>query len=187
MRTDSAKKLFTVDEYYRMDAFGILFEGVRTELIKGEVIERSPMRSRYAAAVSRVSHRLVSSLEGKALLRVQLPLRLNVYNEPQPDLAFVRVRRDFYEFRHPGHSDIFLALEISDTSLDYDHDVKAGVYAAARVPEYWVLDLVGSALLVFRGPARGDYKIFMRFQPGDSVSMLAFPEIEIAVSDLLGN
>jgi len=186
MRADSAKKLFTVDEYDQMQALGLVSEGVRTELIKGEIIEMGLMRSRHAAAINRVGLRMGSAVEEKALVRVQLPLRLNAYNEPQPDLTFVKVRRDFYESRHPGANDVFLVVEISDTSLDYDRDIKVGVYADARIPEFWVLDLPGSALLVFRGPARGDYKTFLRFQHGDTVSILAYPEIEIAVSDLLG-
>ena len=187
MRTDSTKKLFTVDDYYRMDTLGISSEGVRTELVKGEIIEMNPMRARHAAAVNRVGDRMVSLLEDKTLLRAQLPLRLNACNEPQPGLALVKARRDFYEFRHPGPADVFLVIEISDTSLDYDRDVKVGVYAAARIPEFWVLNLVGSALLVFRSPSRGDYRTLLRYQRGEHLSMFAFPDIEIAMADLLGS
>ena len=186
MQTEATKKLFTVDEYYRMDEVGILAEDVRTELINGEIIEISPMGPRHAASVSRINHLLFPLFAGNAVLRIQLPLRLNDYNEPQPDLSFVKVRRDFYELRHPGPADVFSILEISDTSLRYDRDVKMGVYASSRIPEFWVLDLVGRALLVFREPSRGEYKTSLKFQPGDSVSMLAFSEIKIAVSDLLG-
>ena len=186
MQPQAAKKRFSVDEYYKMARVGILRDEVPNELIDGEIIEMSPMGSRYAAAVSRISHRLGSSMQGKALLRIQLPLRLDAYNEPQPDISFVKVRRDFYEFRHPGPADVLFVLEIFESSFNYSRDIKSGVYAAVRIPEFWLLDLANSALLVFRGPSLGDYKTFLKFQRGDSLSMLAFPEIEIAVSDLLG-
>ena len=81
---------------------------------------------------------------------------------------------------------MLLVLEISDTSLRYDRDVKLGVYAAARIPEYWILDLKDSALLVFREPSLGNYKISLKFQRGDAVSLVALPDISLAVSDLLG-
>jgi Uma2 family endonuclease len=185
MQTEPGKRRFTVDEFYKMGAIGILDDGNRTELVDGEVVEMSPMGPRHAAAVNRVSSRLGHLLDGKALVRVRMPVRLNAYNEPQPDIAFVKARRDFYDLRHPGPADVLAVLEISDTTLDYDRDVKLGVYAAVRIPECWVLDIAGSALLVFRGPSRGDYKTFLRFGPGECVAMLAFPDIEIAVSDLL--
>jgi Uma2 family endonuclease len=186
MRTESTKRLFTVDEYYRMAEVGILSSETHTELINGEIIEMSPMGARHAAAVSRVNDRLVRVFSGKALLRPQLPLRLDQYNEPQPAITLLRPRPDYYESRHPGHADALLVFEISDSSLDYDRDVKKAVYASARIPEFWILDLKDSLLLVFRDPARGDYKTFLHFRRGDAVSPLSFPGMFIAVSDLLG-
>jgi hypothetical protein len=101
--------------------------------------------------------------------------------------AVSRVSRDFYELRHPGPADVFSILTISDTALDYDRNLRVGVYAALRIPECWVLDLADSALLIFRAPSRGDYKTFLRFVPGDAVALQAFPDIAIAVSDLIGS
>ena len=186
MRTEATKKLFTVHEYYKMAEVGILRDDVRTELINGEIIEMSPMGARHASAVSRLTEFLVPLLKGKAQLRPQLPLRLNDYNEPEPDLCFVRPRRDFYGRKHPGSGDTLLAIEVSDSSLRYDRDVKAGVYAATRVTEFWIVDLPGDVLLIFRDPSKGAYKTSLTLHRGESVKALAFPEIEIAVADLLG-
>ena len=180
------RKRFRVDEYYKLGAIGIL-NGECTELVEGEIIEIGPVGACHAAAVSRVSQRLSSLLVGKALVRARLPLGLNEYNQPQPDIACVRLRRDFYELRHPGPADVFSILAISDTALDYDRNLRVGVYAALRIPECWVLDLADSALLIFRAPSRGDYKTFLRFVPGDAVALQAFPDIAIAVSDLIGS
>lgn len=186
MQTEATKKLFTVYEYYQMAETGILSEHVRTELINGEVIEMSAMGVRHRAAVNRASDLLVPMFKGKAQISVQLPVRLNDFNEPQPDICFLKPRRDFYETKHPGPTDVFMVMEVSDTSLGYDRDVKLGVYAAARVPEVWIEDLVNQTLMVFRDPSRKAYKTSLNFRRGESVSLLAFPEIPIAVSDLLG-
>jgi Uma2 family endonuclease len=186
MQTEATKKLFTVDEYYRMAETGILAEDIRTELINGEVIEMSPMGARHASGVTRITDLLVPVFKGKALLRGQLPLRLNEFNEPQPDAAFVKVRQDYYRGRHPGPDDTLLAIEVSDTSLEYDRDVKSEVYAAVRILEFWIVDLAGDVLLVFRDPSKGKYQTCLTFHRGDSITPLAFPEISIQVSDLLG-
>jgi Uma2 family endonuclease len=185
MRNEATKKLFTVDEYYRMAEIGVIPDR-RTELINGEIIEMSPMGARHASVVGRITEFMVPLLKGKAHLRPQLPLRLNDYNEPQPDLCFVRPRRDYYGSKHPGSSDTLLAIEVSATSLKYDRDVKSGVYAAARVPEFWIVDLRGDVLLIFRDPSQGAYKTSLTVKRGESVAALAFPEIEIAADDLLG-
>jgi len=186
MREEATKKLFTVHEYYKMAEVGILQDGIRTELINGEIIEMSPMGARHASAVSRLTELLVPALKGKAQLRPQLPLRLNDYNEPEPDLCFVKPRRDHYGMKHPGSGDTLLAIEVSVSSLRYDRDVKSGVYATSRVPEFWIVHLEGDVLLVFREPSKGAYKTALTLHRGESVGALAFPEIPIAVSDLLG-
>lgn len=186
MQTEATKKRFTVDEYYRMAEIGILRDDARTELINGEIIEMSPMGPRHASSVSRITEFMVPLLKGKAQLRPQLPLRLNDYNEPQPDLCFVRPRRDYYGSKHPGSGDTLLAVEVSDTSLRYDRDVKSGVYAAARVSEFWIVDIPGDRLLIFRDPSRGVYKTSLVVNRAESAAALAFPEIEIPVADLLG-
>lgn len=187
MRMEATKKLFTVDEYYRMAEAGILCPDVRTELINGEIIEMSPMGARHAAAVSRVNDLLLPFLlRGKALLRPQLPMRLNDYNEPLPDICFVKARQDHYSLRHPSSTDVLLAIEIADASLDHDRDVKSAVYAATRILEFWILDLKGDVLLAFRDPSKGLYQTSLTFSRGEAVTPLAFPESTIQVADLLG-
>jgi Uma2 family endonuclease len=186
MRTEATKKLFTVDEYYRMGEAGILPEAVRTELINGEIIEMSAMRARHAGGIARVNDVLLPLFKLKALLRPQLPLRLNNFTEPQPDLCVVKVRGDYYASEHPSPEDTFLAIEVSDTSLSYDRDVKSKVYAEAGIPEFWIVDLVNSELLVFRGPSGGTYRTALALRHGDTVSPSTFPDISIDVADLLG-
>jgi Uma2 family endonuclease len=186
MQTEATKKLFTVDEYYRMAEAGILTEENRTELISGEILEMSAMGARHRAAVNRASHFLIPLFGEKAQVSIQLPVRLDEFNEPQPDICFLSPRRDFYESTHPGPSDVFMILEISDTSLHYDRDVKLEVYAGARIREVWIEDLVSQSLMIFRDPSTKMYKTSLTFCRGDVVSLLAFPEIAVQVSELLG-
>ena len=186
MQTEATKKLFTVDEYYKMADAGILGEHDRTELIEGEIIEMSAMGARHAAVVTRVNDLFVPLFKGKALLRPQLPLRLNDFNEPQPDVVLLKPRRDCYSSKHPGPADVFLVLEISDSSLKYDRDVKLRIYAAARLPEVWIADLAGDSLLVYRNPSGKGYKTFLSCRRGDTLSCLTFPDVTLAVDELLG-
>ena len=186
MDIQATKKLFTVDEYYRMVEAGILTGQDRTELIDGEIIEMSAMGSRHAAVVTRVNDMFVSLFKGKALLRPQLPLRLNEFNEPEPDIAVLKPSQDCYASRHPGPADVFLVLEISDSSLKYDRDIKLPIYAAAGVPEVWIADLPNDALLVYRDPSGKGYKNALVFRRGDSLHCLAFPDARLAMNDILG-
>lgn len=180
------RKLFTVEEYYKMAEAGIFRDARRTELINGEIIEMTSMGARHAAAISRANALFNRLFGDKALLRPQLPAALNEFNEPEPDIALVRPRKDSYSAAHPGPSDVFLFMEISDTSLKYDRDVKLPIYAEAGIPEVWILDLTAESLLVYRDPARKSYKSSLRFARGESVSCLGFAEISIKVEDLLG-
>jgi Uma2 family endonuclease len=186
MRTETTKKLFTVDEYYRMAEAGILPERPRTELVNGEIIEMTSMGSRHAAVVSGVNELFVVLFKGKALLRPQLPLRLNEYNEPEPDIVLLKPRQDRYSSRHPGASDVFLVMEICDSSLKYDRDVKLPIYAEMKLPEVWLADLTSDTLYVYRQPIAKTYKSSLRLRRGEKASCLKFPQVDIKVDDLLG-
>jgi Uma2 family endonuclease len=117
---------------------------------------------------------------------VQLPVRLNQFNEPEPDLAFLKPRRDFYKSRHPGPADVFLIFEISDSSRRFDRKVKLPMYAASRIPEVWIEDVDEGVIHVLRDPARKSYQTASILRPGSMVSLLAFPDVSVSVSELLG-
>jgi Uma2 family endonuclease len=185
MRTEATKKLFTVDEYYKITGAGVFSERVRTELIEGEIIEMSGMGVAHAMAITRATRLFSRVFEEKVEVRVQLPLPLSRFSEVEPDLCLVDARRPAIDIHHPEPSDVFLVVEISDSSLRYDRDVKLPVYAAAGVSEVWIEDLPNQTLHVYREPFGKVYKVALRYQPGDSVSPLAFPETSFSVSDLV--
>ena len=186
MPMEATKKLFTVDEYYKLAEVGILSECVRTELIDGEILEMSAMGAFHAAAVARATELFVISLRGKADVRVQLPLRLSLHSEPEPDVCIVKPRLDRYGSHHPGPDDVLLVLEISDSTLRYDRDVKLPIYAAAGVAEVWIEDLPNRTLHAYRQPHDTTYKTALQFAGDQSVALLALPEITFTVSALMG-
>jgi Uma2 family endonuclease len=186
MQRDATKRLFTVDEYYRMAEVGILTPEDRVELIDGEIIEMSPIGSRHLGCVNRATDLLTVTFRGRAVVSPHNPVLLNNYTEPQPDLALLKFRPDFYAGKTPAAEDALLVLEVSDTTFDYDHDVKLPRYAAAGVMEVWVENLEQEVLLVCRDPSGSTYQTKLTLQRTDSISVAAFPDIVFKVKDLVG-
>ena len=174
----------TVDEYYRMAEVGLLAPDARTELIEGEVIEMAPMGSPHASKVGQLTHLILPGLGHSAQLRVQLPVRLDDYSEPMPDLAVVRPLKDFYASRHPGSADTLLIVEVSDSSLRFDRDVKVPLYAWHQVPEVWLLDLSHDRIHFFRAPRDGVYTDVSFMDNPTVVALSALPEIRVDLSGL---
>jgi Uma2 family endonuclease len=181
-----AKKLFTVEDYYRMAEVGILGPEDRVELIDGEILQMSPLGNKHIACSNRATMLFTEAFGRAVIVSVQNPLRLDTYNEPQPDIIILKPHPDFYESKRVSSEDALLVVEISDTSLVFDLKTKLAHYASSRVQEYWIEDLQHNLLLVFRGPAGSNYKESLTFRRGDRVSLLAFPDTTLKVEDLLG-
>ena len=179
------RKRFSVDDYYRMAEEGILSERERVELIDGEVLVMSPIGSRHAACVTRANQELVRGAGGSALVRPGNPVRLDAFNEPQPDFTLVRPRADLYESSHPGPSDVILVVEISDSSLEYDRGVKAALYARWGLVEYWVADLNAQRLWIYSSPDNGTYRTVEERRRGDKVAPRLLPACLIPVDVFL--
>src|SRR5579884_1416641 len=143
----------TVDEYYRMAEDGKLDPNARVELIEGEIIEMAPIGSRHGASSTKLTYLLMRSLGDLALVRVQLPLRLDNYSE----LALVVPRTDFYKECHPTPADVLFLIEVSDASSSRDRTAKVSLYARHNVPEVWIVDLQRERLHFYRTPREGAY------------------------------
>ena len=159
MQIELTKKLFTVDEYYQMAETGIFGPADRVELIDGEVIQMSPIGDRHAGCVNRLNRLFAASFVGRAVVSVQNPLQLNNYTEPEPDLVLLKPRPDDYMSKKVQAEDALLVIEVSDTTLYYDRNVKVPRYAAAGIPEVWIENLEAAELLVYRGPADKAYAV----------------------------
>jgi Uma2 family endonuclease len=186
MEAEVAKKLFTVDEYYRMGEAGIFHPEARLELIEGEIIEMSPVGDRHIACVNRATALFSSRLAGKVMVSVQNPIRLSRYTEPQPDILLAHPREDYYATKRILPEDTFLVIEISDSTVRYDRNRKMPLYARSGVPELWIENLQEDVILVYRNPAPDAFSTSLIFRRGDSVSLTAFPEILFRVDELIG-
>ncbi len=186
MRIEAAKKLFTVDEYYQMAEVGILGPEDRVELIDGEIIRMSPIGTRHASRVMFAIDAFTYAFRGKATVNPQNPLRLDLYNEPEPDVVLLKFRKDHYCDKRVEADDALLVVEVADSTLRYDRDVKVPHYAEAGIPEVWIEDLRNSVLLVYRNPSGKQYKTALKLTRDDSVRIQAFPGVSFKVSELLG-
>jgi len=148
----------TADDYHRMAKAGIFAEEDRVELIEGEIIEMAPIGSQHAAYVARLQKLLEHSAGDQAIIWIQNPVVLNDQSEPEPDICLLRPRTDFYASAHPHPADVLLIIEVADTSLAYDRDVKLPLYARHGIPEVWILDLENRCLHVFTGATETGYQ-----------------------------
>jgi Uma2 family endonuclease len=186
MPIGTTKKLFTVDEYYRMADAGILGPEDRVELIDGEIIEMSPIGSRHLGCVNRANRLFALAFRERVVVSVQNPLQLSNYTEPEPDIVLLKPRSDDYAGKKPLAEDALLVVEVADTTLRYDRDVKVPRYAAAGVPEVWIENLVDDLLLVYRDPVADRYTTTRAFARGASISATACPDVTFTVDDLIG-
>ncbi|MCL6435916.1 MAG: Uma2 family endonuclease [Leptolyngbyaceae cyanobacterium HOT.MB2.61] len=182
---DPPQRRWSVDEYHRMIAAGILAPGDRVELLEGQIIEMVPQEPPQAAATSSFGNDFVLLFAGKAWVRQQLPITIAPNSEPEPDIAVVRIDPNRYRDRHPYPEDVYLLIEISNSTLNYDRERKAKIYARANVPEYWIVDINQKQILVFRNPQGERYQIEQTLSWTNKIVPLAFPEIEIELSKLL--
>jgi Uma2 family endonuclease len=184
MNDRSPRHRITVDEYYRMAEDGRLAPDARTELIEGEVIEMPGIGSPHASTVTRLQYRLFPVLGGSAQMRVQQPVRLDDYSEPQPDLVVVLPRQDFYHARHPGPADTLLIVEVSQSSLRFDRSVKVPLYARHQVPEVWLMDLERFRIHFFRSLRDGTYTDVSFTDNPAAVALSALPGVTVDLSGL---
>ena len=182
---ETTKKLFTTDEFVRMDEVGLFLQNPRVELIEGEIVEMSPIGPRHEACVTRATRRFVIAFTETALVRVQGSLLLSNWSLPQPDLVVARPRTDDYFNKRLSADDTFVVIEVSDTSIAFDRKIKLPLYAKAGIPEVWIEDLQKNRLLVYRDLNGGTYSTNLVLSPKDSVSLAAFPDAVFSVSDLL--
>jgi Uma2 family endonuclease len=186
MVVEQARRRFTVEEYERMGAAGILGEDDRVELLDGEIVEMSPIGPRHAGRVNRLNRLLAVGLGERAVVTVQNPVRLALRSEPQPDLVVARPRRDFYELGHPTPDDVLLLVEVAEISAAFDRGVKVPLYARAGIPEVWLVDLASEQVMVHRAPTEGRYADVRTLGRGDRLAPQAFPDLELSVADVLG-
>lgn len=174
----------TVEQYHRMGELGILRPDDRVELIDGELVRMAPIGSMHGGLVSRLTRLLVERVGRSAVVSPQNPVILSEVTEPQPDLTVLRWRADDYTADTPQAGDTLLVIEVSDSSLRFDRQVKLGFYAQAGVPEVWILDLRARRLLVHREPESNGYRVTEVVAAGQQACCAGLPGLCVGLDEL---
>ena len=177
------RQLFTVAEYYKMAEVGILKPTDKIELINGEIIQMSPIKSPHANTVSVVEELLYEQLIKKVTIRTQSPISISNHSEPEPDIAIVKYGRNRYANSHPNPLDVFLLIEVSDSTLKFDRKTKKKLYAKAEIPEYWIINIPDSQIEVFRKPIDGVYQKELIVKNEETIKAEKI-KFKISVSDI---
>jgi Uma2 family endonuclease len=186
MSVQIARRHFKINEYYRMTEAGILAEGDRVELIDGEIVEMSPIKSRHAACVDRLNKLLNRLVAQDAIVSVQNPIVLDDYSEPQPDISLLRPRADFYAQGHPRPADVLLVVEVADSSTQFDREIKLPLYAEAMLPEVWLINLPDETVERYSQPADGAYQITQMFKRDEVLTSMDVLNLTLDVAAILG-
>jgi Uma2 family endonuclease len=178
-------RLWTVEEYHRMAAAGIFAVNERVELLEGKIIWIIAKGTTHRSAVGRTDYLLKNRLANLAWVSIQDPIHLNEMSEPEPDIAVVKVDPLDYADHHPTPPEVYLIIEVADSSLKIDCDTKAKAYSQAGITDYWVLDVTSRQLHVFREPTHSGYESVVILAEDATISPLAFPDLQIVVLEML--
>jgi len=178
---------WTREQYYKLAEHGF-FDNRRVELIKGEIIEMSPMKSAHATAVRLVVEILGDVFANSFIVDSQLPMDFGKTDAPEPDVAVVKGTIRDYSESHPKIAE--LIVEVSDTTLNFDRTTKASLYAENKISDYWILNLKSRCLEIYRRQIKDRklgfiYTEIKIFTESDEVSPLAAPDAKIKVADIL--
>lgn len=176
---------FTVEEYFRMVDAGVLKPEEKVELMEGEILLMAPTGHRHVAGVIRYTRVLINLAANRFSVLIQSTLPLNERSAPEPDLALLKFRDDDYAAGYAGPEDTLLIIEVADSSLNYDRDVKAHIYGRAGIPETWVLNLPGDCIERFTEPGPEGYGEHAVLRRGGKIAPVSLPDVELAVEDLL--
>ena len=177
------RRLFTVQEYYRMAEAGIFHPDERVELIEGEIVQMSPIGPRHAGCVINATRLFITRLGDCAIVSPQNPVVIQPRSEPQPDLLLLRPRAVSYSREHPTPEDVLLAVEVADTTVRFDRLVKARLYVRAGIAEFWLFLAIDGTVEVYRAPGSDGYTSVTQRGPGQTVSSLVFPDVSFTVTD----
>lgn len=179
-------RLITTAEYHRMAEVGILAADEQVELITGQIVQKMPKGPAHSALCKRIEKLLERQLGEQVLVRLQDPIQLDRYSEPEPDIAVVHPRDDFYADHHPGPNEVYLIIEIADTTLNRDLGTKADLYAAAGIMDYWVFNIATQQLHIFREPQPDGYQRQLILKGQQSIAPVAFPDCSVTVKVCFG-
>jgi Uma2 family endonuclease len=180
------RKIFTVDEYHKMIDAGVFTGNSGYELIEGEIVKKMTQGDLHIACINRLTRIFSRILEDDVILSVQNAVVIGDVSEPEPDVALLKFREDFYGSGKATAEDVLLLIEVSDTTVKYDRDVKIPLYAQAGVPEVWLVNLPRQILEIYVQAEKGKYKIVRKCVKNETISPQFRAALEIKVSDIFG-
>ena len=180
------RKKFCTKEIYKMMEVGILPEESGWELIDGEIIHTTTIGSKHASIVKKLNKKLTALVGDKAIISVQDPIHINEYNEPEPDIAIIQPREDFYAESHPLPQDILLLFEISDSTVRYDREIKKTLYAEAEIVEFWLVNLIEHTIECYSSPKNGNYRLVKIVGAGEAAESVSVENLSLRVDEILG-
>lgn len=186
MNAQPARKLFSVREYDELIASGFFVDKKRVELIEGELIEKMTQGDPHIGCINKLNVILTPALIGKAVVSIQNAFAANIYSAPEPDVAILRFRADFYSTSKAKPEDTLLVIEVSDSTIRYDRQTKIPLYARAGIRESWIVNLPRKILEVHREPKNGRYEVVQKLSRNETVAPLEFPELIFKISDIIG-
>jgi Uma2 family endonuclease len=178
------RRQFTVHEYARMRESGILTEDDRVELLDGEIYEMSPIGPLHVGIVNKLNKILIQQVGDDGIISIQNPIRLDDYGEPQPDIAILSPRDDYYAHALATPDDVLLLIEIADTSLDYDRDKKLPRYAAANISEVWIVDVNKQIVEQYTLPIQGEYTSLYKALHGHTATATKLPAVRLMIDQI---
>ena len=180
-------KRFTLDEYHKLGELGFLHEDDHIQLIRGELIQMASKGRLHETCLRNLLRELPKLVGDRAILQSQAPIIVPPNSEPEPDFAILQSREDYYLSAHPSGEDVLLVMEVSDSSIDYDRDVKQSLYAEARVSDYWIFNLFDYQLEIYSAPYQNDFGKFGYLNkrivlPHQKVALSCFPDLLLDLS-----
>ena len=178
-------RLWTVEEYHRMAETGIFDRDERVELLEGKIICKEKVGTAHSCAVRKINYLLQNILENRSLISIKNTVKLDDYSEPEPDITVVKIDPLDYANHHPTPDEVYLVIEVADTTFKKDCETKGKAYAAAGIIDYWVLDVINRWLHVFREPDENGYKSEVILGENESISPLKFSDFSIKILEML--
>lgn len=178
------RKIFTVSEYHKMIDAGVFVGKSNYELIEGEIVKKMTQGDYHISCINKLTRLFSLNLSDEFILSVQNAVVVGDVNEPEPDVTLLKFREDFYSSGKATAEDVLLLIEVSDSTVKYDRDVKLKLYAEGKIEEVWLVNLPRQILEVHTQPHKGKYKVVKKFEKTQTVSPKKFSEIKIKVSDI---
>lgn len=181
-----ARKLFSVREYEELIATGFFTGKKRVELIEGELIEKMTQGDPHIGCINRLNRIFMRNLSDDFIVSVQNAIVVNPYSAPEPDVAILRFREDFYASGKAKPEDVLLVIEVSDSTVRYDRQTKMPLYARAGIEEAWLVNLPRKVLEIHRSPVNGKYEVAQKLGKNESIAPLSLPELQLKVAEIIG-